>query len=322
MRQAIVGIDIAKANFHAVLLISDTTRSKSFPNNTRGFTNFDGWLANRAVQCVHACMEATGSYGEALALHLVDAGHTVSVVNPARIKGFATSELQRNKTDAVDAGVIARFCKALQPPAWIPPAPEIRELQALVRHRENLQAARQRERNRQQVSGLPAAVQHSLDELIAFLDADIGRLDKLIHKHINTYPRLRTQTQLLATIPGIGQATATALISEIPEQFRSAKQLAAFAGLSPHQHQSGASIHRKTRLAKTGSPRLRKTLFYPAMVAMTHNPLLHACANRLRAAGKNKMTIIGALMRKLLHLAYAILKSGLPFDPDYAAHNA
>jgi transposase len=317
--QALLGIDIAKATFHAALLVDESSKDKSFPNNHKGFTQLDHWLRNRQVDRVHACLEATGSYGEALALHLADAGHTVSIVNPARIKGFANSELQRNKTDQIDAGVIDRFCKDMQPKAWTPPALEVRELQALVRRRQSLQATRQRELNRQQVPGLPSTVQRSVDDLVRFLDAEITHLDKLIHEHIDQHPRLRTQTDLLTSIPGIGAATAATLISEIPDvaQFATVKQLVAFAGLSPRQHQSGSSIHRKASLAKIGNPRLRKALFYPAMVAMIHNPPLHATAMRLRSAGKSKMAILGALMRKLLHLAYGILKSQRAFDPAY-----
>jgi len=319
MDQAILGIDIAKATFHAALLTADSATNKSFPNNAKGFTQLEHWLRNRKVDRVHACIEATGSYGEALAVHLAETGHTVSIVNPARIKGFAISELQRNKTDNIDAGVIARFCKALQPPAWTPPPPAVRELQALVRRRQNLQATRQRELNRRQVPGLPASVERSVEGLVKFLDAEIDQLDELIRKHIDQHPDLRNQTQLLTTIPGIGEATAAVILSEIPDisQFRNVKQLVAFAGLSPRQHTSGSSIHRKSTLSKVGNPRLRSALFFPAIVAMTHNPVLQRAARRLRAAGKSKMVVIGMLMRKLLHLAYGILRSGQPFDPAF-----
>jgi len=321
MDKAVLGIDIAKANFQVTLLSEATERGRSFPNNPKGFAQLDHWLSNRGVDRVHACMEATGTYWEALAVHLARADHVVSVVNPARTKGFAQSELSRNKTDALDAAMIARFCKAVQPEPWTPPTPEVHELQALVRRLDSLQTIRQQELNRQQAPGLSAVVQHSLNEHIAYLELQIAQLEQLIHDHIDHHPQLQQQRDLLTSIPGIGDATAARLLGEIPDihQFQSPKQLAAFAGVSPRLWQSGSSVRGMTRLAKTGNPRLRKALFYPALVAKVHNPPLRTFARRLEGAGKKKMVVVGALMRKLLHLAYAILKSGAPFDPLYSS---
>lgn len=97
-----------------------------------------------------------------------------------------------------------------------------------------------------------------------------------------------------------------------------ARQLAAYAGLTPHERTSGSSVHHPPRLAKTGNSRLRRALYFPAMVAMRHNPAVHALAERLRARGKRPMVIVGAARRKLLHLIYGVLKSGKPFDPAVA----
>jgi transposase len=114
-----LGIDISK---ETALLSDRGEATKVFPNGQRGFEQLSGWLRNRHVEDVSICMEATGSYGEALALYLHGLGHRVSVVNPARIKAFAQSELLRTKTDAVDAALIARFCKSQAPEPWIPAA--------------------------------------------------------------------------------------------------------------------------------------------------------------------------------------------------------
>jgi len=100
--------------------------------------------------------------------------------------------------------------------------------------------------------------------------------------------------------------------------YKSARQLAAFAGLAPRLHESGSSIKRKARLSKAGSPRLRKALYFPAIVAIKHNPFVRALSLRLKERGKCPMQIIGAAMRKLLHIAYGVLKSGRPFDPQLA----
>ncbi len=92
--------------------------------------------------------------------------------------------------------------------------------------------------------------------------------------------------------------------------------LAAFAGLAPRPHESGSSVRRKTRLTKTGAPRLRKALYFPAVAAIRYNPYVKELSERMRARGKCPMQVIGAAMRKLLHLAYGVLKSGRPFDPE------
>ncbi len=110
MAVSILGIDIAKQRFEVALLVERKIKNKSFQNTTEGFEALALWLRKQGIHQVHACLEATGNYGEDLAIFLHEAGHTVSIVNPARIKGFAQSELIRTKTDKIDAGIIARFC--------------------------------------------------------------------------------------------------------------------------------------------------------------------------------------------------------------------
>lgn len=319
-----LGIDVSKADFHAVLELENATAKKSFPNSSKGFAQLDAWLRNRKADKVFACMEATGGYWRALATHLYEAGHTVAVVNPSRIKAYAQSELLRNKTDAVDAALIARFAIAQQPQAWKPWPREIVELQGLCRHLEFLKRSRAQHLTRAQTPDLPAWVAKSSEELIAQLDDQIAELEEAIRDHINRHPGLKTKRDLLTTIPGIAHTTASAILAEMPtiEEFASNQAVAAYAGLSPMLHQSGSSVRGRTRLCKTGNARLRKALFFPAIVAQQHNPTLKALSRRLKAAGKAPMVIIGALMRKLLVLAYGVLRSGKPYDPFFKPSNA
>jgi len=100
---ASLGLDIAKAKFDAALLQDGHTHPRSFPNTADGFTALQQWIGDWATLPIRACMEATGVYGEALALFLHQQGVTVSVVNPSRIKAFAQNELLRTKTDSGDA---------------------------------------------------------------------------------------------------------------------------------------------------------------------------------------------------------------------------
>ena len=314
-----LGIDISKSKFDVCLIREcGKLRHRVFPNSPTGFTELSDWLLKHKIERVHACMEATGSYGEALATYLHEVGHVVSVINPASIKAYGQSHLSRTKTDKADATLIARFCYERQPPEWQPLPLEMRELQALVRRLDSLVEMRQMEANRLEVAAGAEAVKASLVGHLAFLDQEIVRTEELIRTHIDTHPGLRDQHDLLQSIPGIGSATAAKLLSEILDVklYEGARQLAAFAGLAPRLHESGSSVRRRARLSKTGAPRLRKALYFPAIVAMRHNPHVRALSERLKERGKCPMQIIGAAMRKLVHLAYGVLKSGKPFDPE------
>src|SRR5438045_654629 len=99
--------------------------------------------------------------------------------------------------------------------------------------------------------------------------------------------------------------------------FANARAVAAYAGLTPRQFSSGSSVRKRTRLSKLGNATIRKALFFPAIVAKQHNPIVHAFCARLLAAGKSPMAVVGAAMRKLIHLAYGVLKTGKPFDPNH-----
>lgn len=313
-----LGIDLSKETFHAFLLSDRTDAKKVFPNTPKGFEQLTTWLENRHAADVHICMEATGAYWEALALYLHGLEQRVSVINPARIKAFAQSELLRTKTDAVDAALIARFCKSQSPERWVPPGPEIRVLQALMRHYDHLKTTRAQQSVYAQ--SLDAViVTASIREVIATLDEQIGQVERKIRQHFDDHPDLKRRRDLLTSIPGIGETTAGSILSEIPhlDRFQSAKAVAAFAGLSPRERRSGTSIHGRPRLCKTGNARIRKALYMPAMVALRFNPTLRAFAERLLAAGKHKRLIIGAVMRKLLVLAYGVLRSGVVFDANY-----
>lgn len=314
-----VGIDISKETFHAALLSDRAEAKKVFPNTQRGFEQLTAWLRNRQADDIRICMEATGTYWEGLAFYLHGLEQRVSVVNPARIKAFAQSELLRTKTDAVDASLIARFCRSQSPEPWVPPPPEIRILQALMRHYEHLKTTRVQQSVYEQ-SSEAAVVKSSIREVIATLDAQIAQVEREIRKHFDDHPDLKRKRDLLTSIPGIGETTAGTLLSEIPhlDRFESAKAVAAYAGLSPRQRRSGTSIHGKPRLCKTGNARLRKALYMPAIVALRFNPVLRIFAERLASVGKHKRLVIGAVMRKLLVLAYGILRSGKRFDPNYA----
>lgn len=315
-----LGIDISKSKFDVALLLGDgRLHHRVFANNAAGFQQLSAWLSKRSLRHVHACLEATSTYGDALALYLHNAGHTVSVINPAIIKAFAKTEMSRAKTDKTDSSLIARYCLKHQPPAWDPPSPEISELQALLRRLDALAEMRRQEANRLAAGISAESVKGSVSDHIAYLDQQITHTQSLIRDHIDQNPRLKQQRDLLSSIPGIGDLTAAKLLSEFVNinNYSSARQAAAFAGLVPRHNESGSSVRGKPRLCKVGTARLRKALYFPAIVAVQHNPVIKAFSERLRQNGKCPMVIIGAAMRKLIHIAFGVLKSGKPFDPNY-----
>jgi transposase len=272
----------------------------------------------------HVCMEATGQYGDAIATLLHQEGYPVSVVNPARIKAYADSHLRRNKTDKADAQLIAEFCLKQEPPLWSPPPASFRDLQALVRRLEDLQDNLQQEKNRLQSGVSTPTVVADLQAHITYLEGQIATLLKAIREHIAQYPELKKQQDLLDSIPGIGALTAAKLLGEIRHfsDFDSARQLAAYAGLTPRNQFSGTSVHRKARLSKTGNAHLRRILYMPAVSAKRWNPIVKEFCERLRKNGLLPMQAVAAAMRKLLHLAYGVLKTGRPFDPHYLVKEA
>ena len=322
MEQFYLGIDVAKGKLDCALqLPNGKFRSKAgLPNTPKGFAELGHWLQAHQVKRAHVCMEATGTYWEAIAEHLSNAGHTVSVVNPFQIKSFAGSCLARSKTDKIDARLIARFCAERHPEPWQAPSVSEQTLKALVLRLESLQAMRVQELNRLEVSR--DAVRGGILAHIDWLDGQIKELLQTIRQHIDNDPGLKSKRDLLGSIPGVGEHTIASLLAFgiAPGRFGNARQAVAFAGLDPRQHESGSSVRTKARLSKIGHSFLRKALYMPAMVALYKTRWGQQFHQRLAAAGKAPMLIIGAMMRKLIHVAFGVLKSGLPFNA--ALHGA
>lgn len=313
----ILGIDISKQKFDTALLMGGKLKHKASKNNIEGFEALCLWLKKQGVGHVHVCMEATGTYGDELATYMHDTGHIVSIVNPARIKGFAQSELLRTKNDKIDAGLIARFCSAMKPNPWIPPPPEIRRLQALVRRADALMSMRTQEINR--IGTAHETVIPSIKKHIAYLEREIEKVKRQIAEQIDNDPNLRNKRDLLDSIPGIGEATIAVILSalHIFEGVDRVQKTVAFIGLAPKEIISGTSIKGKARICKIGHARFRKALYMPALVSIQYNPVIIRFYRRLKENGKNGKVIVCAIMRKLVHIIFGILKSGKPFDPNY-----
>lgn len=316
MMKHILGIDVSKDKLDVALRLPDgKVRSKVVANTPEGFTALRAFLDKQNVTALHACMEATGVYWEACAEFLAEAGVTVSVVNPAQVKAFGHSRLQRTKTDKADARLIAGFCAAQAPEPWQPPSPAIRELRALVARRSALDAMRTQEKNRLGVAR--ATVRAGITQHLDYLDQAINEIERLIREKIDQDPTLKSQRELLDSIPGLGEKTIPTLLAYYGGELRftKVKQATAFAGLDPRSHESGTSVRGKPHLSKVGHSALRKALYMPAMVATTKTAWGRAFRDRLKAAGKAPMVILGAMMRKLVHVVIGVLKSKKPFNP-------
>jgi transposase len=312
----ILGIDVAKAKLDCALLdpVTDKRRTKTVANDIKGFKLLADWLHKHgaALTDLHAVLEATGVYHEAVALWLTDRGVTVSIANPAQVKDFARGLAVRTKTDGVDSVVLARYGALVKPRPWTPPAPEVRELKALLARLEALETDVRRELNRQEkasVSGVPRLVQQSLDAHLAVLKQEIVRLQTAIDEHIDRHPGLQADRARLLSIPAVGEKTANRMLAVLKgHSFKSAEQAAAFLGLVPVEHQSGSSVHKRPHLSKNGDAKTRAVLYMAAIVASRHNPDIKALYERLCAKGKAKMAALGAAMRKLVHLCFGVLK--------------
>jgi transposase len=321
-----IGIDVSKAKLDCSLLLDaadSKRRVKSVANSRTGIAELLAWGAKHqvAVHELHAILEGTGVYHEQAALALADAGATVSIVNPAQVKDFGRSLGIRTKTDGVDSWILARYGALLNPKPWVPPTQEARTLQALLSRREAVAQDLQRERNRlekAEATDTPPLIHQSLADSIVFLEKQLAKLQQDIDDHINKYPRLKADRDLLTSIPAVGPQVGNHLLSVMHNHhFKSAEQLAAYLGLVPVERQSGTSILGRSRLSKAGPARIRAVLFMAAVVGTRHNPHLKALYQRLQDRGKTKMSALGAAMRKLAHLCFGVLRTRQPYHPHH-----
>lgn len=316
-----LGIDVGKPDLFCHLIGPNEAISERFDNTPKGIKSLLAWLAkSSASQAYVACLERTGRYSDALAQALYEKQPTdIHIVNPQRIKAYGMQKLRRNKSDTADAKLIARFIKSehLELRPWQPKPETLQRITTLSRFADSLtqDAARFKTMLEAQTEKTIIA---SLKRQIKGFQKEIKALRTEIGKLVKQDPHLQSKNKLIQSIPGLGVIATQIVIAELPdiEQFDDARQLAAWAGLTPRHHSSGTSGKTRTPITKIGSVHLRRGLFMPAMTARVHNPLLKEFGDRLQANGKTPKQIIIAIMRKLLHQIYGILKSSMPYDPN------
>lgn len=318
-----LGIDISKADFHVALLRIDDREcvaQSTFTNSTAGYKKLLKWLVRKTGETlpVHVCLEATGSYGDGVAFFLSSVVSRLSVVNPRAIKAHGEADLRRCKSDPADARLIADYCLQRRPEAWNEPTPGQRNIKAVARRIATLKSTLTSEQNRLKVTSDKDAA-GDIRQHIKWINNHIEKLDDKLLKAIRAEEPTATALRLLTSIKGIGERSAAYLIAEVPDIsiYSNARQLAAYAGVTPRIRDSGTSGSTRTPMCKAGNTQIRRILFFPALTAMTHNPVCKAFAQRLRDKGKPPFVVMGAVMAQLLRIIYGVLKHQKPFDPNH-----
>lgn len=325
---AVIGIDVSK-NGLDVLWLRDLenlkVKTKTIPNTQKGFAELLAWLAKNANEPAgqfQIFMEATSVYHEPLAYYLHDQGAQVFVLNPAHVRDYARSIGSRGKTDKQDSFVLARYGATQQPRRWLPETAEVRHLKALLSRLDALEEDIRRETNRREKAEFSASnveVITSIDTILGALNKEAERLESDIDRHIDQNPGLKNDRALLKSIQGIGTVLSRDLLALIHgKSFSSARQCAAYSGLVPVHWESGSSVRGRPRMSKTGQPKLRAKLYMAAMSATKYNPDVKALYDRLVAKGKARKSALGAAMRKLLQIAFGVLKTQTMYQQQQA----
>lgn len=310
----ILGIDMAKRTFSVCLIVGGEEHLRVFSNTDEGFGKLAKWLARKYSGKTHACMEATGGYGDDLCAYLHENGHKVSVVNPIRIRNYRRVLLKRNKTDKSDARLIARFCEKERPEYWKPLRAETVKLRRLTRRVAALGKMIRMERNRREFArdGLEA----SIDRVIEALEKEVALVSEAISMVFKESPEFSRRKELLESIPALAGKSAELLLSEIDfDNYDSARSAASESGMTPGRSQSGTSLD-KASISRIGKKRLRSGLYLPACSALRCNPPVMRLAKRMRANGKTGKQVVCASVRKLIHIAYGVIKNDEPFSQD------
>lgn len=311
--KAILGIDVSRDWLDGFFL-PDQKRFR-YPNTAEGHGALIT-IIHHISGPVKVGFEATGGQEWVLWTELVAAGIAAVQLPPAQIKAFARSRGTRAKTDRIDAELIARFM-AFRPEAGRGlPDENLRILRTLTTKRAQLVGMRKRlttQIGARKKQGIPADIETMDDELKAVLNAQIDEIELRIENLIARVEPLAIKAGLLRSIPGIGPVSAAMLVAELPELGRmTSGEVAAMTGLAPVPHDSGAM--RGRRAIAGGRRSLRRVLFQAALAAASHNPVLKPVAKRLKKRGKPHKLVIIAIARRLVTIANAIVKTGIPWQ--------
>jgi len=316
-----VGIDVGSDELWASI---EDMKTKMFKHSKKGIQSLYVWSLKKSNQTqIQFCMEATGVYSMSVASLLTENDQAlISIINPAQIKTFARMQMRRSKTDQIDAEIIRNYAETQSPPLWQPVSKQLQQLTALVTQADAIKESLGQWQNRHHAQNflpeLPKEVKTTQRSIERSLTTQLKKIETAIKNLCAQDATLSQKVALLCTIPGVADQTAVKLLAYGQNWLtdKSAKALTAHAGLAPQHHQSGTSVNRKARIDKRGNPKLRKTLYMPALVAVQYNPDLKKFYQRLLKNGKPKKLALVAAMRKLLILSRAIMINQKPFVPQ------
>ncbi len=295
-----IGIDVSKTMLD--IYLPQTNTLTRLPNNDRGVNKLNALLAN---QKTHVIIEATGGLKKNAHRHLNRQGHRVSIVNPRSVRRLAQGLGLLAKTDRLDAKLLSRYGAIVNPAETIPRTPEEQTLWELVSRRRQLVEMAVQEKNRR--SSAADELQESITQVLNFLQDQLKGIDLKLQGLIASNEELCKKRDILLSIPGIGETTATQLLIELPELGEvSDKKIAALVGVAPFNCDSGQLKGRRTIWG--GRVSVRNSLYMIALVACRHNPAIKSYYQRLCEKGKPKKVALVACMRKILIIANHMLK--------------
>lgn len=312
----IYGIDISKDVFDVV---DSNEVYYQFENTPKGFKSFLRTLSEDSL----VVMEATGYYHYRLAQYLFNQGVSVSVVNPLSVKRFIQMKLAKVKTDKSDAKAICSYGKSNDVPLYNALTDVQSECLQLFRLLDSYLKKRTATKNKlhgEETLGFPSKFVHqSLKRDLKHLDKEIGALEDRLLELVKQDQQ--HQLTLLKGIPGLGTKTALFLIviTDGFQKFETAGQLCSYVGITPTIRQSGSSVRGRSRISKVGNKKLRNLLFLCAFSACKHNKACRDVYERIIAKGKSKKLALIAVANKLLKQAFAIAKSGLPYEENFVS---
>lgn len=319
-----VGIDVGARELVVAIKHGKNTTNATFTNDAVGHKKLTTFLTKRG-RSARVCLEATGiySFDVAFALHNHDRIE-VMVANPRATASFAKAMMTRAKTDAVDARTLLAFVQRMPFAPWRAPSLAALALRSTTRHMvaisKQITAEKNRLHNAQHNASLPVFLVEDLKASIKQLEARLSQLEASALEFVEESEELSARLELLKSIPGIANRSGLHLLAEVlllPSDM-DVRQVVSHAGLDPRPFQSGSSVNKPMRISKTGNTYIRRALFMPALVAIQHDKAVRAFYSRLLQRGKPKMKANIAVMRKLLHAIYGVLKHNTPFDPSKA----
>lgn len=316
-----LGVDVSKSQLDLCLLLPGKPVFLKANNTKEGYEKIFKWLASHGISKALIVMESTGLYGMAFAKVSYAKGFAVAIVNARRIKDFARSKGRRNKTDAADALIIVQFGadKNGNLPLWEPLSDSQQTLRDLMRRRLDVEGALRAEKNRME-SADSEVIRDSVQRFVECYVKELRALDAAVKAHVKSNPSIDHDVKLLKSVPGFGFKTACWLVAEIPPNMKNGRALAAWPGLTPCNWESGTL--RKAATIGHAAPHLRHLLYFPAITAMRCNMHVRPFIERLRAAGKAKLSIAFAVLHKLIRAAFSMLKNQTPYNPVSVAAEA